>query len=191
MAGRDTVTRASREANESVLSPRTVPPDVLLLERPSWLDRVQVGRVWRQEQDTDAFALALVADSRVVMRGEVVHHDDIPGAELGQETCSHPLEEPFLVRRREHGRQNYPARQSDRAQCGEIPAPIHWDPLDQLMSPLYPRMASGHRQVEAGFIEKHQPLNGNAADRPQEGLAPLDNVGAQTFQRPSALFFTT
>jgi hypothetical protein len=52
-------------------------------------------------------------------------------------------------------------------------------------------MATAHGGVHAGLVEEDQSVEGDAPDLAQEHCALRDNVGAQTLQRPSALFFTT
>jgi hypothetical protein len=51
--------------------------NVLLRERPAWLDRVQVGRVRRQELDASTARLDNRYEAWVLVSGRVVEDDDI------------------------------------------------------------------------------------------------------------------
>jgi len=125
------------------------------------------------------------------MGTKVVHHDYVTATELRQQLGLEPPNEPILVRRLEHRRENDPARQPNRAEQGEVLAPVHRNAVHELLAALHPRVAAAHRYVHPRFVEEDQPLEGDAADLAQERFALLDDVGAQTLQRPSAFFFTT
>lgn len=164
---------------------------VLLLQCPARLDRVEVRRVGRQVDDAHAASSAGRTNSWVVMGTQVVHDDDIAASELGQQLVFYPGYEAILVRRGEHARQNDPSGQADRSEHGEVRAPVHRDPVDEFFATLKPRVAPAHREIHPRLVEEHQPVDGHAADLPQERRALDDDVRPQTLQRPSALFFTT
>jgi len=165
--------------------------DVLLLQRPTGFDWIEVRRVWRQIDHANPARAACRHDPGIVMSAEVVHDDDVAAAELRQQLRLEPLHEPVLVRRLEHRGEHDPACQSNRTEQREVLAPVHWDAVDELLAAFDPRVAATHGHVHPRFVEEDESLERDAADPAQERFALRDNVGAQTLQRPSALFFTT
>lgn len=191
MSLRDAMPGATRHAAKLVGVTWCEFADVLLLQRPPRLDGIEVWRVRRQVDDTNAASGAGWGHAWVVMSPEVVHHDDVAAAELGQQLGLEPPHEPVLVRRLEHRRKNHPAGQPDGAEQREVLAPIHRDAVNKLLAALHPGMAAAHGDVHPRLVEEHQPLERNSSDLAQERFALGDDIGAQTLQRPSALFFTT
>jgi hypothetical protein len=49
-------------------------------------------------------------------------------------------------------------------------------------------MAAAHREVQARFVEKHEPLGRNLADVHREVRSFNRDIGPLTLQRPSAFF---
>ncbi len=52
------------------------------------LDRVEVGAVWREEQQAGAGCLDQVADAGALVAGQVVHDDHVAAPEVGDEDLS-------------------------------------------------------------------------------------------------------
>lgn len=105
---RDAVSSTTRDAAKDIGMARRNPTDVLLLQRPAGLDRVEVGRVRRQIDDANAACSAGRLDPRIVMGLEVVHDDDVAVSELWQQLVLHPRNEAVLVRGCEHTREHHP-----------------------------------------------------------------------------------
>ena len=187
----DAVASPSRDSAKGVWMSGRDAAHVLLLQRPTRLDRVEVRRVRRQVNDAHAASSAGRTDARIVMGAQVVHDDDIAALELGEQLAPYPGYEAILVRSGEHARENDPPGQANRSEHDEVRAPVHRNSVDQFFATLNPRVAPAHREIHPRLVEEHQPVDRHAADLPQERRALDDDVRPQTLQRPSALFFTT
>src|SRR4051812_44981104 len=94
---RNAMPSSASDASKLVWLPRSDTANVLLLQRPARLDRIQVGRVRRQIDDANAASGAGRTNPPVVVRREIVHHDDIPAAQPWQQLRLQPCHEPVLV----------------------------------------------------------------------------------------------
>ena len=122
---------------------------------------------------------------------QVVHDEHVAAPQLGEQMGGEPRHEADPIRGGEHRPEDHPAVDADRSEEGERRAPIHGNGVDVLCAALHPGVTPAHREVQAGFVEKHQPSHGNPAHLPQEG-APLDlDVWPRRLQRPAPFFFTT
>ena len=170
---------------------RGMPSEVLLLHSPAGLDGIEVGRIRRQVHDTDTVCPAGGCDPGVMVRGQIVHHDNVARREAREQLGLEPRDEAGPVRGLEHRGEDDPTRQPDRAKEGEIGAPVHGDAIDELSAPLHPGMASPHGQIEARFVEEDELLDRNAKD-PSSKRPPLRyDVGPLTLQRPASFFLMT
>ena len=130
-------------------------------------------------------------NARVVVRGEVVHDEDIVTMEFGEELPSEPGDKPVLVRGSEHRGEQDPSSQADGAEQGQILAPVHRSALNVLLTALHPGVTSGHRSVEPRLVEEDELVWGDAANSPPEDLSLVDDVRAQLLQRTQPFFLTT
>jgi hypothetical protein len=191
VADGDAVAGTSGYAPEGESVPRGVFAHELLLQGPSRLDRVVVGRVRRQIHETNAVTFAEWPNTRIVMRLEVVHHQDVALAQLRQESGRQPCDKAISVRGSESRIQDDPTRSANRSVKGQVLAPVHRDAVDELGSSFDPGVAASHRGVHPRLVHEHQPIDRVAADPTSVGAAFRYDVGAQTLQRPSAFFLTT
>src|SRR5262245_38645826 len=72
---------------------RSEPADLLFLQRPAGLDRVEVVRVGRQVEDANGAAGAERSDTWVVVGREVVEDEHVATAQLGKQVPREPLDE--------------------------------------------------------------------------------------------------
>ena len=69
------------------------------------LDRIEIGAVWRQEQELGASAADRLADGRPFVTAQIVHDDDVAGRECRHEELLHIVFEALAVDRLvEHAR---------------------------------------------------------------------------------------
>src|SRR6267143_2556182 len=94
--------RAASHAAKSDRISRSVPADLLLLQDPARLDRIEVMRVRREVDDADAAGRADSDDPLVVMRREIVEQQDVTPLELGEQLLGEPIDEALLVRAGKH-----------------------------------------------------------------------------------------
>ena len=191
MTRRNTVASPSCDSPEGVWVTRRKPPDVLLLKCPARFDRIQVRRIGGQIKKVHTALEARGGDTRVVMGGEVVHHEHVVRVKLGEQNALHPANEPLFVRCGKHGREGDPSGQTDRTEDCQILSPVHGNSVDELAASFDPCMRPAHREVHARFVDENQLVGANAPDPAQELPAFFLDVGPQTFQRPAAFFFTT
>lgn len=188
---RDAETCASSDSLKRNGAARRVLAYELLLQRPARFDGAEVGRVWRQVEDANTARRGECDDARILVRSEIVHHQDVPATELRQEGTAQPLHEARLVHRREGTALHDPPAQAHGADHGEVGAPVRRRALDELAALGNPRVASRHRSVESRLVEKHQPSRIDPRDESQVGAPLLGDVETQLLQRADPLFFTT
>ena len=120
-------------------------PEFRLEPRPELLNRVEVGRIRREEQDLAAVLGRHRAQARLPVERGVVHHHDLPLPEPGEQ---HPPE-PGLERVRVHR-----AAVAHRRQ--DLAAPLAGDHAHALKPP--PADPPGHRnpggRPRAGAVEE-------------------------------------
>lgn len=187
----DTVARTTSDAAKSNGVAWRDATDVLFLERPARFNRIEVRRVRRQIDDANAARSTGGLYPRIVVGPQIVHDHDIAAFELGQQLALHPCNEAVLVGGRKLTRQHDPSGEPNRPEQRQVRAPVHGNPIDELLAALYPRMAPAHRHVHPRLVEEHEPVDRYATDLFQIRRTLDDDVRPQTLQRPSALFFTT
>src|SRR5215204_4529799 len=90
MTGGDAIAGAASDAPEMVGGAGGVFADLLLLQRPRRFNRIEVWRVRRQVQQAHATGAAGRANAGVVMRGQVVHDQDVTRTQARQELPREP-----------------------------------------------------------------------------------------------------
>lgn len=114
--------------------------DVLLGERPTRLDWIEIGRVRRQIFDASVCTFDQLDDATIVMRFGVVEDDDVAAFELRDETFAHPLNEANGVGGFEDRSHRDPTREAHRADHREARSPIHRSRIDELFATTNPRV---------------------------------------------------
>ena len=157
----------ARSASDAAKSERvawSVAADLLLLEAPARLDRVEVVRVRRKVDDAHAGVGAERDDALIVMCREVVEDEDVAALEPWEQLPRQPRDEAFLAGAGENGGEQDPAGQPHRAEQGEVLAPVHGRALDEFAALLHPGVAAGHRAVEPGLVEEDELARRHATD---------------------------
>src|SRR6266571_3908808 len=150
-------TGALRGAAERGTGPWCDGADPLLHQRPRGFDRVEVVGVRRQEAHGGAGAFDQVTDLAGFVGGEIVHDDHIPAAQMTHQVTTHPHDEAHGVHRPPRRRQGQPAVHADRADEGQVVAPVHRPGFDQHRPARQPGVRPAHGEIRAGFVEKDQP----------------------------------
>src|SRR2546422_3498830 len=125
------------------------------------------------------------------VRGEIVEHDDVATAQPRGKPSTYPLDEADLIHRVPLGAEHHPAPTTDRADEGEIVSPVHRTRLHVFLTPFDPRVRTAHREIRAGFIEKHESSRIPAAHPFQERRALRRDVRSVPLARPRAFFLST
>jgi hypothetical protein len=191
MTRRHAIASPSGEATESQWMTGTVPANILLLKGPPRFDWIQVRRIGRQVEKTDAAHRARRGDARVVVGGQVIHDEYVVRAKLREKNALYPANESLFVGRGKHRREGDPTGQADRSEDGQVLSPVHGNTVDEFAAPLYPCVRAAHREVHAGFVDENELVSGDAPYAAQELPAFFLDIGPQTLQRPAAFFLTT
>ncbi len=145
------------------------------------LDGVEVGGVWRQEKQVCAGASDGLANRLSLVAAEVVHDDDVAGAQRGDQHLAHIGGEPFRVDRPvEHEGRVY-AVVAQRGDEG------HRTPVavggfgEQWLSPRTPATGPDHVGLGPGLIDEDEPRRIDLA------LMPLPPGAAAGDVRPVLL----
>lgn len=165
--------------------------DVLFLERPGGFDGVEVRRVRRLVEQSNATSGACGRHSAVVVGSQVVQNEHVAGAKLWQKLSFEPLYESVAVGRVPNRAEHDPTLSANRAEKSEVDSAVHRDAVDEFLTAFHPGVASAHRHRQPRLVEKNQAVRVQSANPLQVRRALCDDVGPQTLQRPSALFFTT
>lgn len=182
---------SSGNADEGVGSARRVAPDMLFLQGPAWLNRIEVRRVRRLVDESDAALLAGSWHSRVMMGPKVVHHEYVSAAQPGEQPSLEPLDKSIGSGGGELRALHYPSFQADRTEESEILAPVHGTAVDMLAPLLDPGVATSHREIEPGFIEENELFNRDAPQLSPKGRSLQDYVGSHLLQWAEPFFLTT
>src|SRR5262249_28642858 len=135
--------------------------------------------------------LAEVGDLRSMVGSGVVHDQNVASSQLGEQPDAEPANEALAVRSGKHGAESDPSPDPDGSDERQVLAPIHRNTLLVHASAFHPRVAAGHRTVEASLVEKHEPVYRDLRDLAKKRLPFQDDVGAERLQRPAAFFLTT
>ena len=168
------VTRALRGPSQGDRGARGHGANALLDQRPRGFDRIEVVRVRRQEPEGRARVFNQVAHLPGLMRRQVVHEDDIPGAQLPHEVSSYPADEAWTIHRAPGRGKGEPLVRADGSDHRQVIAPVHRARFDQDFAARQPRVRAAHREIRARFIKEDQPtrvyLPNPAAEAPTFGL---------------------
>jgi hypothetical protein len=100
MPRRDAIARAAGHASQISGGAGRVFPHMLLLQRPTGLDWIQIGRVRGQVQHADAAAATGRSDAAIVLGAQIVHDQDVAPVQAREQVASQPGDKPVRVRRR-------------------------------------------------------------------------------------------
>ncbi len=132
-------------------------------------DRVEIGAVGRQEQQSCADAADRLAHFAALMAAEIVHDNHVAGLEGWQQKLAHIGEESFAVDRAvQHARGVDPVTAQRRKKGLGPPSAVRCL-ADEACPTLAPSAQRRHIRLHPGFIDKNQPGRLN----PTLILAPL------------------
>jgi hypothetical protein len=156
---------------------------------PHRLDRVEVGRVRRQVQYLRADGFHFFADARVLVRPQVVEHEDVAVPKARREGAANEVDEVVRVNGAVDRRVADDAGAANRADHREVLSPVGRFAVEHALAAHSPAVHRRHRRVEAGFVEKDEPLRRDGGDQRPELLALRLDIGTKLLPRPEAFFF--
>jgi len=178
----------TKRTRELAKRPRACLSQQGLQLRPSVLDRIEVGRVARKEDETCAASLDQIAHPHDLVRAEFVENDDVPRSQLGSEALLDIRFEGAPVHRSvEHHRRD-DAVERQRRGHRDVVAPVLRDGIACTLADGRARIRASHREIDARFVDEEEPSG--AADDPStdEALALSLDLGAVRFGRVETLF---
>lgn len=145
------------------------------------LDRIEVGTVWREEQEAGASGSDRGPDGRFLMAGEIVHDDDVAGAECRAELLHDPSGEAGGVDRLiEHERRIDPVAAKRGDEGHRLPVAIRHLGVEAL-SDRCPATQGCHVGLGPGLIDEDEAAGIRPPLELLPLLAPSGDLGPQLF----------
>src|SRR6516162_6227802 len=126
------------------------------------LDRVEVGRVTRQEEQLGAHAADQLANRLALVAAEVVHDDNVAGAEGGDQELFDVSAEAGAVDRPVDDAGGGDPVAAQCRQKGQCPPAAVRQLGDQTDATRRAPVAAGHIGLSPGFVDEHQALGGSS-----------------------------
>jgi len=122
------------------------------------LDRVEVGRVGRQEQELGSGRADRLADGLALMAAEVVHDDDIAGRERRHEELLDPGGEALAVDRSIEDARRVDPVMTQRCEEGQRAPFAERCPGDELLPAWRPAPDRCHVGLRPGLVDEDETL---------------------------------
>ena len=152
------------------------------------LDGVEVGTVGREEQQAGACGLDQGAGAGSLVAREVVHHDDVAGAQLEDEhLLDIDLEGIAVDRPGEHEGRDHAAHGQGADKGRRLPVPVREAHAQTLAARAAP-VRAGHVGLRPGLVNEHQPLGIEVDLAVEPRLSAFQDVGAVLLCRVAGLF---
>src|SRR5262245_30240984 len=189
--GTHDVTSGAGGTAERGACPRRSGPEMFLDQPPSGFDRIEVVRVGRQQFHRRLAAFDDRTDRRILVRVEVVQHHDVAVPQMRRQTAADPVNERLGVNRVPFGAQREPALLAQRADQGQVVAPVHRPRFHIFLAAADPHVRAAHRQMGARFIDENQPPRIDAAHPSQECRTLRCHIRPVALARPRAFVLST
>lgn len=151
------------------------------------LDRIEVGRVWRQEQQFGPDTLDSLANRIALVGREIVHHHDVAWMQLGNEKLFDPSQKDRAVHRAIYGHRRDNLVMTQRGDEGHgLPMPMR-RMADQALAARTSTVTAYHVGCRPHFVDEDETLGVNlfliAFPEPagQSDIAALLFTGEQAF----------
>src|SRR5687768_7957258 len=165
--------------------------NALFDQSPGGFDGIEVVGVGRQETQRGPRLFDQLADLRRFVSGQIVHHHDIPGAQVWHEVTADPADEARTVHRPPGRGEGEPLVYSDRPDHRQVVAPVDGARFDEHFAARQPGMRAAHREIRARFIEKDQPSRVYPLAPALEGQTFGLDRGPIQFRGPRPFFLNT
>src|ERR1700691_4187322 len=156
--------------------------------RPSVLDRIEVGRVARKEDEARTSGLHQIAYACGLVGTELVENDDVAGLQLGSEALLDVGVEGASVHRPvEHHRRD-DAFERQRCRHRDVVAPVLRNRVACTLADGRARIRASHREVDPRFVDEEQSCGTTDDPSTNEALALTLDLWAVRFGRVETLF---
>ena len=152
------------------------------------LDRIEVGRVWRQEPEPGPGGSDHVPDGGRFVRPEIVHDDDVAGPEHGHEKLLDIGAEALAVDRAvEDARCRQPVAAQGAEEGQRAPVAV-WSKAAQPLAFWSPAAQRGHVGLDPGLIDEDQTPRVETGLPRAPSLPPTGDVGAYLLKSEQRFF---
>ena len=152
------------------------------------LDRVEVGRVWRQIPEPGACGADHLPDSRRLVGAEIVHDDDVAGLEHRHELLLDIGAEAVAVDRSIEDTRGSKTVEPQGAEEGQRAPVAVWCKAAQAFAARSPASQRSHVGLDPGFVDKHQPFRIETRLPGAPALPSPRNVGASLLKGEQRFF---
>jgi hypothetical protein len=153
-----------------------------------FLNRVQAGRVWRQEEQAASSGLEHFPDPLAFVAAEIVEHNDTAGCEFRDQELLNPGSEDVAVDRAVNDARCDDAVMLETADEGQrLPMSVR-HPVNQWQALGSPAVRPGHIRFYPCLINENKSLRVYPALQPAPAIDPADDIGAALFERVERLF---
>jgi len=149
--------------------------EVLLELRPTQFDRIKVRGVWRQVAKFGARGFDEFANTLDLVRGQVVHNDNLTGLELWAQYVFQISQEDIPIGRRFNRHCGYPPVDIDGSQHSQR-TPTAGRAVRHTLPHRAAPVPPSHLRRSAALIQENQVLKGNLTDRVAKPLSQYLNT---------------
>lgn len=156
--------------------------------REGLLDRIEVGRIWREIPEAGTGCADQLADGFGFVRAEVVHDDDIAGLEHRHELLLDVGTEAWAIDRPvEDARsgQAVTSKRSEECQCAPVAMRRK---ASQTLAFFAPAIERCHVGFDPGFIDEDQSVGIEAPLKAVPALPAASDVGAGLLKGEQSFF---
>jgi hypothetical protein len=153
-----------------------------------FLDRVQTGRVGRQEEQAAASGLEHFPDPLTFVASKIIEHNDTAGLEFRDKELLDPGSEDIAIDRAvDNARCDDAVMLEARHKGQRLPVSVR-HPINQRQALRPPAVRPGHVGLHPGFVNEDKALRVYPALQPAPAIDPADDIGAALFERVERLF---
>ena len=152
------------------------------------LDRIEIGRVWRQIPEPGACGADHLPDSNGLVGAEIVHDDDVAGLEHRHELLLDIGAEAVAVDRSIEDARGSETVEPQGAEKGQRAPVAVWGKAAQAFAARSPAPQRSHVGLDPGFVDKHQPFWIETRLPGAPALPSPRNVGASLLKGEQGFF---
>lgn len=140
---------------EMVMRPSLDTTECALEYRPVQFDRIELWRVWRQEQRVQSGGRDGRENCRVFVHAQIVHDDDVTWSRVGQQVVTKPMEELDGVDRAVVSAHRDDSCQSNGADDAHVLAAIHGSARSGSLADRCACIARRHGGIATRFVDEN------------------------------------
>ena len=179
----------SQRSIERLVRARFRSPQSLFELRPAPFNRRQVGRIRRQVLNPSPTTSNRLGNTGDLMRAQIIHHHHVAQSQSRPQDLL-DIGTKYITRRRPWNRhQRRGTAQRKRPDQGHVNPRVAGHAVRDALASGGTSIASGHRQIDARFIDERQTLESDLADLVLIVVTRLADPFGVTFDGVDGLFF--